>query len=184
MEVQTDSFLMKRIQAGDTSQLAALFERHHQSLYQYLLYLSRNRTLSEDLVQEVFFRVLKYAHTFDAHLAFPVWIYGMGRNAYFDWLHKRRKEVHGMDLNEVRSPETLPEEMAKRKQDAALLQAALAKLPEDKREVLVLSRFHNMPYTDIARVMQCEVGTVKVRVYRALKELRQLFAQAAGEKTA
>ena len=85
-------------------------------------------------------------------------------------------------MSEVESGEPAPEAMATRKQNAAFLKAALAKLPGEKREVLVLSRFHNMPYDEIARVMQCEVGTVKVRVYRALKELRQLFAKATGEK--
>ena len=182
MEEQSDNLLMKQVQAGDSSSLAILFERHHQALFQYLLHLSRDRSGSEDLVQEVFFRVLKYAHSYDPEAAFRVWIYGMGRNAYFDSLHKRRKEVKGVEMSEVESGEPAPEEMARRKQNAAFLKAALAKLPGEKREVLVLSRFHNMPYDEIARVMQCEVGTVKVRVYRALKELRQQFAKATGEK--
>ena len=76
----------------------------------------------------------------------------------------------------------MPEEAITRKQDVALLREALQKLPEDKREVLVLSRYHDMRYEDIARVLRCEVGTVKVRVYRALKELREHFCELRGEK--
>ena len=65
MENQTDSAIMKHIQAGDPSHLAVLFERYHLALFRYLLQMTRNRTLSEDLVQEVFFRVLKYAQGYD-----------------------------------------------------------------------------------------------------------------------
>ena len=76
----------------------------------------------------------------------------------------------------------MPEEVFARKQDRAFLQEALRQLPEGKREVLVLSRFHNLRYEDIAAILQCEVGTVKVRVYRALKELREKFCELRGEK--
>jgi RNA polymerase sigma factor (sigma-70 family) len=58
----------------------------------------------------------------------------------------------------------------------------LLKLPEDKREVLVLSRYQDLRYEDIAAILRCEVGTVKVRVYRALKELRETFHQLRGDK--
>lgn len=78
----------------------------------------------------------------------------------------------------------MPEEWFAREQDLATLQKALAKLAVEKREVLVLSRFHDLRYEEIGRILQCEVGTVKVRVYRALKELRETFCalQGAGSK--
>ena len=76
----------------------------------------------------------------------------------------------------------MPEETIARRQDVKFLQEALDGLPEEKREVLVLSRFHNMRHEDIARILKCEIGTVKVRVYRALKELRERFCELRGEK--
>ena len=182
MENQTDSQLMRLVQGGDTSQLAVLFERHHIPLFRYLLQLSRNRALSEDLVQEVFFRVLKYAASYDPSLAFTVWLYRMARNAYFDSLRRQRPELSGVELAEMSSSEPMPEELFTRKQDATFLQEALEKLPEDKREVLVLSRFHNLRYQEIALILKCEVGTVRVRVYRALKELREKFCELRGER--
>jgi RNA polymerase sigma-70 factor (ECF subfamily) len=173
---------MKLVQAGETAQLALLFERHHIALFRYLLGLTGDRALSEDLAQEVFFRVIKYAATFDAALSFRVWLYGMARNAYFDSRRKRRHEVADDGLGEIGSGEPLAEETMSRKQDAKLLQQALRSLPEDKREVLVLSRFQELRYDEIGRILDCEVGTVKVRVYRALKELREKFRQLRGEK--
>jgi RNA polymerase sigma-70 factor (ECF subfamily) len=62
------------------------------------------------------------------------------------------------------------------------LEEALQRLPEDKREVLVLSRYQGLRYEDIAAILKCEAGTVKVRAYRALKELRETFHQLRGDK--
>ncbi len=182
METQTDSSLMKLVQAGDTAPLAVLFEHYHLPLFRYLLHLTRNRALSEDLVQEVFFRVLKYAQSYDPALSFPVWLYGMARNAYLDSLQKKRPEVNDGAIEEIRSPEPMPEELFTRKQDLQFLQEAMQQLSIEKREVLVLSRFHHLRYEEIGRILQCEVGTVKVRVYRALKELREKFCELRGEK--
>lgn len=181
MESQTDNSLMKLVQAGDSTQLGTLFERHHVALFRYMLHLTRNRALSEDLVQEVFFRVLKYARSYDPGLSFPVWLYGMARNACFDSLNKRRPELTGSEMGDIRSSEPMPEEAIARKQDVMFLREALRILPDEKREVLVLSRFHNMRYEEIARILKCEIGTVKVRAYRALKELREKFCELRGE---
>lgn len=173
---------MQSLQAGDTAQLAVLFERYHHSLFRYLLSLSGHRSLSEDLVQEVFFRVLKYAKSYNSEHSFPVWLYQLARNAHFDSHRKRRGEAAGFEEMDFPSTDPFPEAVLTRKQNMATLRAALKQLPEEKREVLVLSRFHGMRYDEIARLLKCEVGTVKVRVYRALKELRQVFCELQGEK--
>lgn len=184
MENQTDSELMKLIQAGDAAQLAHLFERHHQALFRYLLQLTRDRALSEDLTQEVFLRALKYARTYDPGLGFRSWIYGMARNACHDARHKVRGEVRDLNMSDFRSSDPVPEDRLAQQQNTRLLQQALNRLPDDKREVLELSRFQDMRYEQIAAILQCEVGTVKVRVYRALKELREKFFEIGGSQIA
>jgi RNA polymerase sigma factor (sigma-70 family) len=187
VEIPTDSSVMQLVQAGETAQLAVLFERYHLPLFRYLLHLSGNRALSEDLAQEVFFRVLKYARSYDAGQSFPTWLYQMARNAYYDAMGKRRGEALNKDAlndeaNEIRSMDPMPEELFTRKQDISFLNDALNRLPRDRREVLVLSRFNDLRYEQIAQILNCEVGAVKVRVYRALKELREVFNELRGEK--
>lgn len=183
MENPSDSELMTGIAGGDSALLAHLFERHHLPLFRYLVHLTGgNRSLSEDLTQEAFLRVLKHAASFKPGLSFSVWLFGIARNAYFDLLRKRRVESPGLDFDDFRSSEPMLEEVLARKQDVQFLGEALGRLSEAKREVLVLSRFHNMRYEDIARLMQCEVSTVKVRVYRALRELRERFSELRGEQ--
>jgi RNA polymerase sigma factor (sigma-70 family) len=181
VETQTDNGVMKQVQNGDTAQLATLFERYHVPLFQYLLQLTRNRAWSEDLVQDVFFRVLKYAASYDPSFPFKVWLYRMARNAFFDSAHKRRGETGSVEMEYLASDDPAPDEALARKQDTIFLQEALQQLPEDKREVLILSRFHDLRYEDIAQILKCEAGTVKVRVYRALKQLRERFCELRGE---
>jgi RNA polymerase sigma factor (sigma-70 family) len=184
LEQQTDSELMRLIQAGDPAQLAHLFERYHLALFRYLYRLTRNRALSEDLTQEVFLRALKYAATFNASLGFRAWLYGMARNACHDARHKVRGEIGDARMNEFRSSDPIAEERMQQKQNTRFLEEALNRLSDDKREVLELSRFQGMRYDEMAAVLHCEVGTVKVRVYRALKELREKFFELSGRQIA
>jgi RNA polymerase sigma factor (sigma-70 family) len=173
---------MELVQRGDTAQLALLFERYHVALFRYLLRMTRNRALSEDLVQEVFVRVLKYPKSYDPACSFARWLYGIAHNTYFDSRRKIRGEVAADAVPESSSTEPAPEELFARRQDVMFLEEALQKLPADKREVLVLSRYHSLRYDDIAAILKCESGAVKVRVYRALKELRATFHQLRGDK--
>ncbi len=175
---------MKLVQTGDVAMLAQLFERHHGPLFRYLYQLTRNRALSEDLTQEVFLRALKYASTFNSGLGFRGWIFGMARNACHDARHKVRGEIADAHISDFHSADPMPEERMAHSQNTRLLQEALNRLPDDKREILELSRFQEMRYDEIAALLHCEVGTVKVRVYRALKELREKFFELSGRQIA
>jgi RNA polymerase sigma factor (sigma-70 family) len=185
-EARADNVLMQKIREGDLSKMAVLFERHHRPLFRYFLRLSGNREFSEDLVQDVFVRMLKYRHTYQDGNPFKAWMYQVARNAHLDGVQKRKGEVQlGGEAPEEQEPASSdpdPSDLLGRRQDLSLLRRALAALPADKREVLVLSRFQNLKYEEIATILSCEVGTVKVRVYRAIKVLTQIFFELAGEK--
>jgi RNA polymerase sigma-70 factor (ECF subfamily) len=174
---------MQQVRDGNAAQLGTLFERHHQPLYNFFRRLTGSSTTSEDLVQEVFLRILKYRHTYRGEGSFRVWMYQIARNARTDHFRKRRHEGPVPD-----EPPDLPShdpdagDVVERDQQHALLRAALDRLPEEKREVLVLSRFHDMRYEEIADVVGCSVGAVKVRVHRAMKELRIAYYKLAKDQ--
>jgi len=177
---------MAEVGAGEVQKLAVLFERHHLGLFRYFVSMNRNRELSEDLVQDVFFRMLRYRASYDAHQSFTAWMYQIARNASVDSAQKRKGEVMFIDefTDRQADPAPGPEETAALTQDLRLLRLALDRLPADKREILVLSRFQGMKYDELAGVLGCEVGTVKVRVYRAMRALEQAYLTISGEKTA
>jgi RNA polymerase sigma factor (sigma-70 family) len=167
--------------------LAVLFERHHRALFRYFVSMNRNRELSEDLVQDVFFRILRYRATYDPAKAFTAWMYQIARRASLDRARERRAEVIGIESAGEHRRELVcagpgPEERAAKLQHLGLLERALDLLPEDKREILVLSRFQEMKYEEIAAVLDCEVGAVKVRVYRAVRALEQIYFALEKEK--
>lgn len=183
MNPPTDNELMERVRAGDLAQLAHLFERHRVKLYNFYLRLTRSRTLSEDMVQEVFLRVLKYRHTFRGEGEFTMWMYHIARNAYRDHTTKWKHEwVADSEQEEPASGDPGAHDALELDQNARLLQEALARLPVEKREILVLSRYQELRYEVIGGILNCSTGAVKVRVHRAMKELREIFFQLSGEK--
>ena len=178
-----DEAIMTEVRAGDVGRLETLFDRHHPGLVRYFLYLTGSRPESEDLAQDAFFRVLKYRHTYNPGASFRAWLYQIGRNVYADHLGRRKPEVAmPAEAPEIRGNETPPDREFQKKQEAVLLRRALAAMPGEKREVLILSRFQDMKYEEIASVLKCEVGTVKVRVYRAMRELSDRFFALTGER--
>jgi len=185
---QQDNAVMEQVSAGQVSQLAVLFERHHRALFRYFVSMNSGREQAEDLVQDVFFRMLRYRESYDSAQSFTAWMYQIARNASVDQVRKRRPaEVVDIDILLEKRTEPVsalpgPEESAVRGQDLALLRRAMDQLPDDKREILVLSRFQGMKYEDIAEVLGCELGTVKVRVYRAIRALEQIYFALEKEK--
>jgi RNA polymerase sigma factor (sigma-70 family) len=178
----TDNLLMEDVRGGKVEKLAILFERHHVALFNYFLRLTGNRPVSEDLVQEVFTRILKYRATYRGEDRFAVWMYKIARNAHIDFL-RRRKETLPLDdqFEETQSADLLPEEKVERQQEAALISRALKKLSPKKQEIILLSRFQNLKYREIAELMECPVGTVKGMVHRAVQELGDIYKQLSRE---
>jgi RNA polymerase sigma-70 factor (ECF subfamily) len=175
----SDEELMSQVRSGVGEMLGVLFERYHVPLFNFYLKLTGDRSMSEDLVQEVFFRILKYRHSYRPETAFRAWMYQIARNARVDHLRKRRPEA---SWEPEMSPPVEPVDTAQQTQETVLLHSALMRISEDKREVLILSRFQDLKYEEIAQLLGCEVGTVKTRVHRALQELRQIFHQLESGK--
>jgi RNA polymerase sigma factor (sigma-70 family) len=178
----TDNLLMEDVRDGKVEKLAILFERHHVALFNYFLRLTGNHPVSEDLVQEVFTRILKYRATYRGEDRFAVWMYKIARNAHIDFLRRRKESVPLEDqFEEAQSADLIPEERVERQQEAALISRALKRLSPKKQEVILLSRFQNLKYREIAELMECPVGTVKGMVHRAVQELGDIYKQLSRE---
>jgi RNA polymerase sigma-70 factor, ECF subfamily len=174
MHSATDEDLMLQVRDGAGETLGVLFDRYQAPLFNFYCKLTGNRSLSEDLVQEVFLRILRYRQSYQAGTPFRAWIYQIARNARIDHFRKVRPQT---ELQPEMLPPVVPTDSAQEQQQAAMLHNALMRLPEEKREVLLLSRFQELKCEEIARLVGCEVTTVRVRIHRALQELRQIFRQ-------
>lgn len=171
---------MLQVKAGQVEKMGLLFERYHRPLLAFFYHSNGNATASEDLAQTVFYRMLKYRHTFTGEGEFRTWMYHLARNVLADAAKKEKPARHHQDVAdwaERIEGGTLADASLHRTQEMAQLHRALARLSADQREVLVLSRFQELKYEQIAQLLDTTVGAVKVRAHRALCHLKDIYLQ-------
>ncbi len=184
VEEPNDQSLMLAVRDGDIEKLGILFERHHARLFNLLLRLTGNRHLSEDLVQEVFVRLLKYRHTFRGESQFTTWMYQIARNARVDHFRRSRPEDVSIEdhVQEFVSMSPTPDENAEQKEEMRIMLDAISGLSEEGREVLLLRGLQGLTFQEIADILKCSVNTIKGRAFRAIRELRASVRQLGSER--
>jgi RNA polymerase sigma-70 factor (ECF subfamily) len=172
----SDETIMLKVVNGQIEQLGLLFERYHVRLYNFYLRQVCDQDLSRDLTQNTFERVLKYKHTYRADMPFKAWFFQIARNVKADH-YKKQKEVKSLDDIPYERNLRLSEEdhSIEKNEQLRLLQDALQRLPEDKREILIMSQLEEMEYAQIAEIFQITENLARVRVHRALKALKEVF---------
>jgi RNA polymerase sigma factor (sigma-70 family) len=174
----TDLELMTAVQQGEIENMGVLFERHHSRIYDFCHRMTGSQAVSEDLVQEAFMRALKYRHSFRGDSDFLPWLYRLARNVCYDHFSKSRQmPMADTELPERVSPEPTAAEDVVRNEQICQLRQALLRLPVERREALVLSRFEFRSYSEIADLMETSVGAVKVKVHRAMNQLREIYGE-------
>lgn len=170
---------MDKVKNGDLDKLGLLFERYKKPLFGFFYGINRDADLSEDLVQNVFVRILRYRTVFRGDGEFRTWMFHIARNVSHD--HYRKKRVDARDSIEKWKDEIPGGEdrftEAQKEDEMKMLSLALEKLPEEKREVLLLSKYQEKKYKEIAELLGCSESAVKVKVFRALQELKEVYKQ-------
>ena len=172
----SDEKIMGMVKDGYLSELTALFDRYHVKLYNFFLRLTADKAASEDLTQNLFYRIIKYRHTFDAMGGnFRSWAYQMARNVHVDHYRQQRKMTDQFKHVQDDHYNIAGHEEAFRENDFDRLNRALQELRPDMREILVLSRFEGLKYEEISRITDTSVSAIKVQVHRAIKHLRVIY---------
>jgi RNA polymerase sigma factor (sigma-70 family) len=175
---------MLKVRSGDLDRMGLLFQRYHRQLFGFLFHMTQQREASEDMMQNVFYRMLRSRHTFTGEGEFRTWMYHLARNVLKDHAKqvRRRGNVAPIADYEERIPGgAAADEQVERKLELKALERALDSLSPESREVLVLSRFQELKYAEIAEVLEISVGAVKVRVHRAIHQLKELYCQSATQ---
>jgi RNA polymerase sigma-70 factor, ECF subfamily len=187
-EEVTDEVLMVRFQAGDRTSFASLVRRHKTALYNFIMRLVRSPSAAEDLVQDVFVKVVHSAADFKHESKFSTWAYTIARNICIDHLRKMALRQHpSLDQARGDSPngptlldrtgDTHPRAAVERSAIGAQLGARIAhcveELPEEQREVFLLREIGNLPFKDIAGITGVPENTVKSRMRYALERLQE-----------
>ena len=144
------------------------------SLRAFAISLSGNIDRADDLVQETLLRALANINSFEPGTNMPAWLFTILRNLFRSEYRKRRREVEDTDGSYAESLKSQPEQHSRVEFDE--FRAALAKLPPDQREALILVGASGFSYEEAAAICDCAVGTIKSRVNRARTRLSDLLS--------
>jgi RNA polymerase sigma-70 factor, ECF subfamily len=160
-----DVQLLAEIAAGVEQAFVELYRRRHNDVYRFAFAMAKSRSFAQDVTQEVFLNVLENADRFDSRKGSSVraWLFGCARHVTLDRLRLERRWTDDMpaDLTTLDSDERLLAD-----QRVERLHAAIARLPVEYREALVLVELQELTYAETAAVLDCPVGTVRSRLHR------------------
>lgn len=169
MKEPSDENLMSNVAKGNLDLLKILFERHHKHLYNFLYKMSGDQMLSEDITQDVFYKVMKYRASYN-NGKFVSWLFTIARNCLTT--HYRKGSENHENIDDITYNLAQKEEA---KEDYSHLQIALNKLNTSDRELVVLNRFHEIKYAELAEITGSTPGAIKTKVNRALQKLKVIY---------
>ncbi len=180
---------MERLARGDETALAELYERWSRPLLSFLYGMCRDRALCEDLLQGVFLRVWKAAPRYKPLAKFSTWLFQIARNHWLNEREKKMRRIRPTSLDTGNADEGRsslgsrvaddtpgPVTMALHGELDDHIQAAVERLPEKLRSVWMLGAAQGLPYREVADILEIPVGTVKSRMFQAVRLLREALA--------
>ena len=179
MDSLEDSALMLRYRDGDIAAFRILYERHNDSLYRYLLRLCKHRDTAEDLYQDVWSKIIKARQRYRPTAKFTTFLYRVAHNCFID--HIRRNKRHSneisIDPDDSASPTAEPEQVAETLFARERLDRALAELPYEQRNVVLLFLEAGLSLDKIAGITGVNRETAKSRLRYATSKLKAALSQ-------
>ena len=172
----SDEKLMELLAQGDKNAAGLLYEKYHPKVFGYFVRMTRDTEASRDLTQNVFLKVIKYCHTWKEDKVFVYWLFRIARNILVDFYEGAKRfysfdeepEIAIMDREEaIRNSDT--------NESYELLLEAMAKLPPGYRELIEMNRFQGFSYKEIAVTINSTENAVKVKAFRAIQKLREIY---------
>ncbi len=183
-----DAVLVQRSQAGDLAAFDLLIRRHQERVYATVYHMTANHEDAADLTQETFIKAYNALQGFKGDCAFFTWIYRIAVNRTLNHLKQRRNRtlhlsLNDLDLNAEHDPDIVAlssDNTPRRNLNLTELQeklnGALLKLSESHRMVVILHDIQGLPHEEIARIMDCNTGTVRSRLFYARQQLQGLLS--------
>jgi len=182
----TDKELVRRIKKGDKQAFDLLFSRYQHKILNLVSRYLRDQQDVEDVTQEAFIKAFRALPRFRGESAFYTWLYRIAINTAKNHLVARSRRPPGVDVDvddaefmdgtDVLRDSESPEAALSRDQLAKVINATLSELPDDLRSAVTLREFDGLTYEQIAEIMDCPVGTVRSRIFRAREAIDQRIA--------
>ena len=175
LTTQTDNELMVAVREGQLTALGELFQRYKRVLWTYFFRLCKDQMLSEDLVQNVFERILKFKDKFRGDGPFKYWIFHIARNVYADQFRQNKVTITSDEIPVIADETVTPASSAGEISSETLLYQALDRLRPDDKELLVLTKLEGLKYREVGVLLNVPENTIKIKVFRALRSLKNEY---------
>ena len=177
---QTDQNLVRAIAEGDKRAMQVLYRRHDVRVYRFVLRLTNDASLAEDLVSEVFIAAWRQAGGFKAKSQVSTWLLAIARHKALSALTRRRDEQLSDDVADlIPDPADDAETMIEDRDRSAIIRKCLSQLSSDHREVIDLVYYHEKSVEEVAEIIHAPANTVKTRMFYARKRMEKLL-KASG----
>jgi len=167
----TDKELIQKVHEGDKESLNVIVQKYYDEIYRFCFYLTGQETDSYDIVQEVFLKFIRYADSYQ-YKNLKGYLLMIARNSCYDYF-RHKKEI--VCIEEIEESGTEDSQIVL-VEDEMLLRQALSMLPPKQREVIILRIYEELKYTEVARILGCNLSTVKSRYFQGIKKLKELLA--------
>lgn len=171
----TDEQLMLQAQSGDMQCISDLFVRYHKELYTFYYRQSQDDSLSKDLVQNLFERIIKYRSKYNAKYPFKSWLFKLAWNEQNDFYRKRKLTLPGDERMAHILPQTEERADDVNGESQLRLKVAMGQLSKEQQELIQMTQYQGLKYAEVADIMGCSLSAIKVRVHRTMKSLRKEY---------
>ncbi|HEU0122298.1 MAG TPA: sigma-70 family RNA polymerase sigma factor [Bryobacteraceae bacterium] len=186
--LERDAELMLRVREGDTESFTLLLERHRSPVVHFLFRMVQNQSVAEELAQEVFLRVYRSRANYEPSAKFTTWLFRIASHLALNWIRDRRHE-RGQESLDAETAEGLVRQVSDRGATAEQslvreskfeeIRRAIHSLPEKQRAAVLMHKYEEMEYSQIASVLECSESAVKSLLFRAYETLRARLAHMA-----
>lgn len=185
-QVEDDVDLMLRVKAGDAEAFNQLMDRYQRTVVNLVFRFTGDAENAEDLAQEVFLRIYRAAPRYEPKAKFFTYLYQVTLNLCRNERERSgRRKASSLDAGEkgwdIPDPEVGAEGLVQRQETASQVQAAIQELPQEQRQLLVLQRFQELGYEELAEVTSQTVSAVKAKLHRARLALRKKLEPLLGK---
>jgi RNA polymerase sigma factor (sigma-70 family) len=176
-----EAALIARVTAGDLPAFETLYRAYHPRLSRFVGLMASRRPVVEEVLNDTMMVVWRRAHTYNGQSKVSTWIFAIAYRTALKALRHQDEPVEEAAFDEQATHDPGPEQQHSDRQTRAALQQALAALSTEQRSVLVLTYFHDLPYAEIAQIVDCPPDTVKTRMFHGRRRLRALLSGELGD---
>jgi RNA polymerase sigma-70 factor, ECF subfamily len=191
MNISEDDRNVEKFIHGDDRAFEALFQKYRNPLFSYIFYMVQEKQAAEDIFQETWMRIIKSISRYRRENRFSRFLYRVAGNGALDYLRKRRKgmevaisgndEKNPLDEMVIADSSQSPEALAEKKDLCDDLMRAIRALPAEQRQVVLLREYFNLPFIEVARVLDCSLNTALGRMHYAFRNLRKYLDDYKAE---